>query len=122
MSRYTGLDWGTQPRCAMADRDTMRVTIWTVLFVAVACTKPNPNRCCVDPADCTANNIPQGNTCKDGLVCRGNQCIAETCSTSSQCESLAPYCVMGLCGPSCVDGTQCPGAAQDASDTFCVGG
>lgn len=86
----------------------------------VACTKPNPNRCCLDPADCQTNNIPVGSTCKDGLVCRGNQCIAETCSTSAECESMAPYCANGLCASGCTDDTQCPGAAQDPSDKFCV--
>jgi hypothetical protein len=60
--------------------------------------------------------------CQDGLVCRGDSCVAETCSSGADCESLAPYCVSGLCGASCTDDSQCPGAAHDATDKFCVGG
>lgn len=100
----------------------MRFIFIAVVVVVVGCTKPNPNRCCVDAADCAANNIPITNTCSDGLVCRGNQCIAETCASSSECESSEPYCVSGLCGSSCDDDTQCPGAAQAAGNSFCVGG
>jgi hypothetical protein len=40
--------------------------------VAGACTKPNPNRCCVDEADCEAKGIAVGSFCDQGLVCRGN--------------------------------------------------
>ena len=113
---------GTQPDEGAVENRAMRNLILFVVLLGAACTKPNPNRCCTDPADCQANNIPVGNTCQDGLVCRGNQCIAETCMASSDCESLAPYCVSGLCGASCNDDTQCPGAAQDPSDRFCVSG
>ena len=112
----------TQPHEGAVENGAMRNLILFVVLLGAACTKPNPNRCCTDPADCQANNIPVGSTCQDGLVCRGNQCIAETCMASSDCESLAPYCVSGLCGASCSDDTQCPGAAQDPSDRFCVGG
>jgi len=101
----------------------MRNVILVSFLGLVACTKPNPNRCCTDEADCMANDIPVGSTCNDGLVCRGNQCIAETCTTSSSdCESTDPYCVDSLCAAACIDDTQCPGAAQDPADKFCVGG
>jgi len=63
-----------------------------ILLVAVtACTQKNPNLCCVDEADCTANGITNGATCTDGLVCRGNQCIAESCTTAAECEAGLPY-------------------------------
>ncbi len=44
-----------------------------------ACTKTNPNLCCTDEADCTSKGIPTDSICSGGLICRGNQCIAETC-------------------------------------------
>jgi hypothetical protein len=48
--------------------------LWVLaLVVAGACTKPNPNRCCVDEADCEAKGIAVGSFCDQGLVCRGNQ-------------------------------------------------
>jgi hypothetical protein len=100
----------------------MRTTILVLIAGALACTKPNPNRCCVDAADCQANNIPVGSTCADGLLCRGNQCVAETCSTAAECDPSAPYCVMGSCGATCSDDTQCPGAGENASDVYCVSG
>ncbi len=100
----------------------MRKTIILFMVGAVACTKPNPNRCCVDPADCQANNIPIGSTCADGLLCRGNQCVAETCSTAAECDPSAPYCVTGMCDATCSDDTQCPGNGQDPGDRFCISG
>ncbi|HEY1557349.1 MAG TPA: choice-of-anchor Q domain-containing protein [Kofleriaceae bacterium] len=100
----------------------MRNVILVTVLGLVACTKPNPNRCCTDEADCEANDIPAGSTCADGLVCRGNQCIAETCTASSACESTDPFCVSGLCADSCTDDSQCPGAGDDPSLTHCTGG
>jgi hypothetical protein len=52
----------------------------------IGCTKPNPNRCCTDEVDCVAKDIPVGSQCDHGLVCRGNQCIAQLCETSSSCD------------------------------------
>ena len=103
---------GRQPRRGAVENRGMRNVLLVSLLALGACTKPNPNRCCVDEADCMANNIPVGSTCTDGLVCRGNQCVAETCTSAAECESMNPYCVSGLCGPSCTDDTQCPGAVN----------
>ncbi|HVZ22536.1 MAG TPA: choice-of-anchor Q domain-containing protein [Vicinamibacterales bacterium] len=101
---------------------SMKVIVSMVAVLWLGCTKPNPNRCCIDEADCKANDIPVGSTCSDGLVCKGNQCIAETCATSAECDSTDPYCSMGACTSSCSGDSECPGAAQDAADRFCVGG
>lgn len=92
------------------------------LLLLVACTKPNPNRCCTDEADCSDHGIPVGSTCEAGLVCRGNQCISEPCTSASDCEASAPYCVAELCAESCSDDTQCPGFGQPADDRYCVDG
>src|ERR1051326_9553179 len=93
-----------------------------VLWLLVSCTKPNPNRCCTDEAACTSHGVPVGQTCTGGLVCRGNECVAETCSTFADCDLSAPYCVMQLCGASCTDDTQCPGNGRDPGDLYCVSG
>src|SRR4051812_41751513 len=88
-----------------------------IFFFALfaACTKPNPNRCCTDQADCDAAGIPLGTDCPDGKVCRANVCLKETCTSSADCDALAPYCSMstGACSETCVEDTQCPGAADD---------
>src|SRR2546425_860895 len=61
----------------------MRKIQLLALCVAVACTKQNPNVCCNDQADCNAHGIPVGSVCDPGLVCRGNQCIAGTCASTT---------------------------------------
>ena len=63
-----------------------RVRLVVVLFIAIlcaACTKQNPNVCCTDAADCAAQGLPQVTPCHDGLLCRGNLCIAESCAMRS---------------------------------------
>lgn len=91
-------------------------------LLVIACTKPNPNRCCTDEADCAAAELPVGSTCATGLVCRGNQCIAEPCSASNECEASAPYCVAEFCAESCTDDAQCPGFGQSTDKPFCIDG
>jgi hypothetical protein len=100
----------------------MRAIVILCVVVATACTKPNPNRCCADEADCSSKGIPVGSQCEQGLICRGNQCISEPCVDSGDCDPAAPYCVADLCGETCAEDTQCPGFGQDASQQFCVGG
>lgn len=101
---------------------TMRSYILVLALGIAACAQQNPDLCCVDQADCAANNITNPKECSAGLVCRGNQCIAETCQSSSQCESLAPYCVNESCTTACDADAECPGASQAASDVFCEAG
>ena len=95
-----------------------------VVFVAllVSCTRPNPNRCCGDAADCNANGIPTGSTCQEGLVCRGHQCISEPCSTAAECDPAAPYCVDSLCAEACTMDDQCPGFGGNGDSVYCVTG
>jgi hypothetical protein len=90
-------------------------------WLVVGCTKPNPNRCCTDEADCMAVGLAVGSTCAVGLVCRGNQCIAQPCSSSSECDAAAPYCVDELCGEACTEDSQCPGFGQSGAE-YCVDG
>jgi hypothetical protein len=106
----------------------MRITscLLVGLFTFVtACTKQNPNLCCVDEADCAAVGLSDVTGCDDGLLCRGNQCIAEVCESSAECDADAPYCQSapdGRCQPTCTDDSQCPGFGQPASQTFCDAG
>ncbi len=93
-----------------------------VVFVAAAgCTKQNPNLCCTDEADCAAQGLSSDAQCADGLLCRGNQCIAVTCTASNECDASAPYCVDSSCSEGCTEDTQCPGFGQSAAP-YCVGG
>lgn len=99
--------------------------LWLCLALAgIGCgSKTNPNVCCSDEADCTAQGLPSDAMCTDGLVCRGNTCVAETCSTSAQCEAGAPYCLAnGLCAGTCDADAQCPGFGGMPSDIYCVSG
>ncbi len=103
----------------------MRTNLLLSLFLAVVvgCTKPNPNRCCIDEADCAAAGLPVGMTCNEGRVCRGNVCIEESCETANECDLAAPYCVMppgGACSDRCTEDSQCPGKGQPTEAQFCV--
>ena len=106
----------------------MRTNLLLLVLVAAlvaGCTKPNPNRCCVDEADCAAAGLPSGMTCDDGYVCRGTVCVVESCSTATDCNLLAPYCIgapAGACQDQCTDDTQCPGNGQDAAQHLCEAG
>lgn len=99
----------------------MRSIVLGVL-VLVACTKPNPNVCCTDEADCSAKGIPLGSQCDDGLLCRGNQCIAQPCASSAACDSSAPYCVAESCAEACSEDAQCPGFSQATEQRYCETG
>jgi hypothetical protein len=96
----------------------MRVVLGCLVLV-IACTKPNPNRCCTDEADCTAKGIPVSNTCDEGLLCRGNQCIAQTCTSPAQCDLAAPYCIGELCTEACGSDDDCPGFGESPEKTRC---
>ena len=88
----------------------MRIILVFVLFSA--CSKPNPGLC------------SEGDPCEEGLVCRGNQCIAVACESSAQCDASAPYCIAELerCQELCTGDNQCPGFGQSADQQFCVDG
>lgn len=44
------------------------MSLWLLgLVCAAACTKPNPNRCCADEADCEAKGIAVGSQCDQGF-------------------------------------------------------
>ena len=86
-------------------------------------TRKNPALCCTDEANCTSLGIPDTQICTDGLVCRGNQCIAEVCSTPNDCDAAVPFCsTAGLCAATCEDSSQCPGFGGDVADAFCSNG
>ncbi|NVB79178.1 MAG: hypothetical protein HOV81_12325 [Kofleriaceae bacterium] len=92
-----------------------------VVLLLVACTKPNPNRCCRDEIDCEEKGIPIGSQCEEGLVCRGNQCIAQPCGSSAACDLAVPYCVDELCAATCTEDAHCPGFEQTDAP-YCVDG
>src|SRR6187402_810712 len=100
----------------------MKLVALLVVVFLVGCTKPNPNVCCVDAADCSEKGIPVGSICDQGLICRGNQCISQPCGSSSACDAAAPYCVAELCAEDCDEDAQCPGAMQSSTAVYCVAG
>jgi hypothetical protein len=103
----------------------MNLTLILSMGVALAgCgSKTNPNVCCTDSANCAAEGLPDDAQCTDGLICRGNQCIAETCSAAADCEAGAPFCSdTGLCAMTCASDPQCPGFGGASNDVFCEAG
>jgi hypothetical protein len=100
----------------------MRAVLVVVLGLVACSTKPNPNRCCTDTADCEAAGISEVTPCGDDLVCRGHQCIAETCTSSAQCDLSAPFCVDSSCSATCTTDDQCPGNGGDPALVHCVDG
>jgi hypothetical protein len=100
----------------------MRTLLLLISLLGVACTKPNPNICCVDEADCAAHGLDEVAPCAPGLLCRGNQCIAEACGSGVDCDASAPYCHDGRCQESCAADLDCPGFYQEANAVYCVSG
>ncbi len=102
----------------------MRIVLALAISL-IACTKQNPNLCCIDEADCANVGLSDPLGCDDGLLCRGNQCIAEVCANSMECDADAPFCTGasdGRCQQTCAEDGQCPGFAQAASEVFCEAG
>jgi Right handed beta helix region len=99
-----------------------------IVIAALLCacgTKQNPRACCTDAADCMNIGLPNGTVCDEGLLCRGNRCVEDPCSSSAECDVAAPYCVKtdeGRCAEACAMDSECPGFGQTAEQTFCVGG
>lgn len=93
--------------------------------VAVSgCTKPNPNACCTNEAECLALGAEELRPCDGGEVCSANSCVPVQCDTSEQCSAATPYCLNQLCVGSCQGEADCqgvPGAPICAPDHVCVG-
>lgn len=112
----------TQPSNVVVDRGVMKaIGLVIILAAVVGCTKPNPNLCCTSEADCAAQGLSNDAQCGDGLLCRGNQCIAVTCSASNDCDASAPYCVDSSCAEACTGDEQCPGFGQSMAP-YCIAG
>lgn len=103
----------------VVDTGVMRLLLVVLL---VSCTRQNPNLCCTDEADCAAAKLPVRTDCDDGKVCRGNVCIEQSCTASSECDLAAPYCVGDSCQVTCSDDVECPGFGQAAQVRFCSAG
>src|SRR6201999_1436841 len=108
---------------------TVRIMRQLVLLVAfcctlAACTKKNPDLCCNDAADCSTVGLSAPTPCSGELLCRGNQCVAETCLTGSDCDAAAAFCdpSSGTCVEQCTQDTQCPGFGGNPDAAFCVAG
>lgn len=105
----------------------MRPILFACILVSVGsagCTKPNPDLCCTDAADCARLGVTDPKACGNGLSCRGNQCVFIGCATASECDATAPFCDPGpmSCTASCSTDDQCPGFRGAASDTLCEAG
>lgn len=94
--------------------------------VLAACTKPNPNTCCVTDAQCAALGAGEQRPCAAGQACSGDfTCVAAECDTSADCtDPQAPICQLGLCVGGCTIDDDCAdvaGRPYCATEGVCVG-
>lgn len=103
----------------------MRIVILIVLGALAACTRPNPNTCCVTQAQCDELGADELRPCEAGQACQASTCVASECDTSADCTSAAaPVCILNLCASACVVDDDCAGLigrSRCAPDGTCVG-
>jgi hypothetical protein len=108
----------TVPRC-------LSVSFWLCLLATAACTRPNPDFCCVTEADCATQGVQSLRPCADDRVCDQNTCRRAECATSGECSAASePYCVDRICRATCREDANCVGTPQGpmcAADGVCVG-
>lgn len=98
----------------------MKTLLVLALILAACGSKQNPAVCCTDAANCEAQGLTTEAMCTDGLICRGNTCVAEDCTTSADCEAGAPFCPSsGLCAMTCDADAECPGFGGAATNVYC---
>ncbi len=100
------------------------VLVFVVSGFLAACTKPNPNVCCVTQAQCDELGAAELRSCEVGQACQASTCVASECATSSDCTNPdSPICVLNLCVGSCVNDDECEGVAGRpycTPDSTCV--
>lgn len=97
-----------------------------VLGLLVACTKPNPEVCCLTTDDCSSIGVTTGEVreCNAGLACVDHACVVPSCVVDG-CGASSPACEVttGVC-LGCSDNSEClrfPDAPFcEASDGACV--
>ena len=104
----------------------MRILVVALIGMLAACTKANPNTCCVTEAQCADLGVDDTRPCKAGQACAADfTCVASECSDSADCTSPdAPVCVNNLCVASCSADADCAGSPSGplcADDGVCVG-
>ncbi len=104
----------------------MRSIVVVSLAFAIACTKPNPEVCCVTEDQCTVLGADELRPCGVGQACGADfSCVAAECVTSADCPSPdAPVCSLGLCVENCRVDDDCAdveGLPFCADDGVCVG-
>lgn len=104
----------------------MKLWRWSCLVVlVVACTKRNPEVCCLDPDDCASIGVSDPvRECAEGLACVDNACQVASCSTDG-CSAEAPVCdiTLDVC-KGCMGPADCDQFATTVCDTesgACVG-
>ena len=103
----------------------MRSVFIVYLFLVSACTKHNPDSCCLTTEQCSMLGIDAIIGCASGKACDGTgACVVAQCSTSADCANAgAPICENQLCVAKCVTDDECigvAGAPYCASDGACV--
>jgi hypothetical protein len=67
-----------------------------VLAVVSACTRPNPDICCVTALECEQLGASEPLPCELG-VCVARACQTSGCDDDGDCPSDFPACVAGTC-------------------------
>jgi len=102
------------------------IVVVSALVLAAACTKPNPNVCCVTDAQCADLGADELRPCAVGQACAPDfTCVAAQCETSADCTSPdAPICAHNLCIGACTTDDDCAGVTGRpycSADQTCVG-
>jgi hypothetical protein len=90
----------------------MRSNLGWIVIASVACTRHNPEVCCVSMADCHAQQLPSITDCPMGMVCVNNLCTTQTampqCTTDQDCTgTTTPHCAPDHTCVGCLMNNQC---------------
>ena len=102
----------------------MRILVLGVFLVVAACTKPNPNVCCVTPLQCDALGVDEPRPCDVGQACRAGGCVAAECQAAADCSADSPICSNNLCVGTCQIDDDCAevaGRNRCSAQGTCVG-
>lgn len=101
------------------------VMVAGLVAAGVACTRPNPNVCCVTALQCDALGIDEPRPCDVGQACQAGGCVAAECAVTADCADPAnPICSHGLCIGSCQGDEDCAdvdGRPHCSAQGVCVG-
>lgn len=115
------------PLSGMVDKTCMRTSslpfVVCVLGLAIAaglaCTRINPDICCVTDLQCHDFGLTDHIPCAAGLACSPTKsvCVPAECQISLDCPASAPLCIDHLCAATCQVDADCN---ENPGKPFCL--